>query len=202
MPAHITLKDRIASGVALGTQFLPERGRGVANSMGLSRGPAWQHLQTTEKGRNVIKSVQGGHLRGGYITPGGAVGLLERERAHREIHCHDYQTYRQALDDIHRGTDNDSSWRKRGGDFASRITNLSGEGYDEKAHDHYKDEWRLYLKAGTVFDAEVKGFLDRNWTILLIKGREKRAKQLRRIEATKNHATSSGQKLVILWTST
>lgn len=201
MPAHLGIADVLGSGLALGTQFLPKAGVEFLARRGMGRAAVWDKMSATTKGRATIKEANGGHSHGGYLTPSGAAALLEKQRQSREIHCDDYQSYRQALDGFKYAGMN--IWPEKGYDYVDTIVKLNeGSGYDMKGHEHFKEEWELYLKQGTAFDSVVHDFLSRGWSVVLIKGLERHVSQLIRIEATTSHKTKSGKKLVILWTST
>jgi hypothetical protein len=199
MPAHIGIGQKLDWGLGVALQGASDGVLGAVAMMGFKDAAAITtlrgHMAMTKKGREVLNRGEDGDYDAD-LTWSEAKMLMERQRAKREIHCSSYADYRSALDAFKSGG-RDIFPQKAYGVARSIVELKSTDGYNEKDHDNFKQEWTLYLGPNTCFEQCVQQFLNEGWLVTLIKGTDRHVLQLKRIEAKKK-----GKSLRILWTAT
>ena len=199
MPAHIGISDQLNWGLGVALQGASGGVQNAVRMMGFQDAFATSqlrgHMARTAKGRSALNRGEDGDYDAD-LTWSEAKALLERQRDRREIRCDSYAAYRTRLDAFkNAGAD---IFHKKGHGLAASIVLLkSSEGYHEKDHENFQEEWKLYLGPNTTFDGCVRQFFSEGWVVTLIKGTGRHFEQLKRIEASKK-----GKSLRILWTAT
>jgi hypothetical protein len=198
MPAHIGIGEQLNWGLGVALQGASGGVQNAVRRMGFEDAFATAHLREnlarTSKGRNVLNRGEDGDYDSD-LTWSEGKGLLERQRAKREIPCDSYAAYRTQLNAF-KSAGAGIFHKKAYGVALSMVKLTTSEGYHEKDHENFKEEWTLYLSPDTYFDGCVKQFLSEGWVVTLIKGKDRHVDQLKRIEASKK-----GKTLKILWTA-
>jgi hypothetical protein len=198
MPAHIGIGDQLNWGLGVALQGASGGVLRAVARIGFQDAAATAYLREnlakTTKGRSVLNRGEDGDYDSD-MTWSEAKNLLERQRNKREIHCDSYAVYRSRLNEF-KSAGAGSFPKKSYGVALSIVKLTSSEGYHEKDHEDFKEEWTLYLSPDTYFDGCVKQFFNEGWVVTLIKGRDRHVEQLKRIEASKK-----GKAVKLLWTA-